>query len=193
MAKTVKAPSKRERLVKAATELFHTRGIISTSLKDIAEKANVPLGNIYYYFKTKQELGLAAGEEQSKRFRTMMNELDSKTNDPKTRVIGSLEFFKDLRESITKYGCPIAQVCIAVNPAMESVGESYAKVYKDYMAWIEKQFRTMGFSAALSHEHATHIIVGEQGACVMAKALGNPDILTNQINKLIDWVNSLKP
>jgi AcrR family transcriptional regulator len=35
--------------------LAHRNGFRDTSLADIAEAAHVPVGNLYYYFKTKEE------------------------------------------------------------------------------------------------------------------------------------------
>ena len=49
-------PGKRERLVRAASELVHHQGVEKTTLAEIAEAADVPLGNVYYYFKTKDAL-----------------------------------------------------------------------------------------------------------------------------------------
>jgi AcrR family transcriptional regulator len=37
-------------------------GFEATSLADIAREAKVPLGNVYYYFKTKDEIGEAIVE-----------------------------------------------------------------------------------------------------------------------------------
>lgn len=47
---------KKQTLLNAAKELFAKRGIGNTSLKDIAERSGVPLGNIYYYYKTKLDI-----------------------------------------------------------------------------------------------------------------------------------------
>ncbi|MGZ3346649.1 MAG: TetR/AcrR family transcriptional regulator, partial [Caulobacteraceae bacterium] len=52
-------PDKRDRLVEAAADLAHRRGFRETSLAAIAEAAGVPLGNVYYYFKTKDALAEA--------------------------------------------------------------------------------------------------------------------------------------
>src|SRR5689334_20887330 len=59
--------AKRERLVASAAELLHHNGAGATSLADIAQHADVPLGNVYYYFRTKDDLVravLAAQVEQ---------------------------------------------------------------------------------------------------------------------------------
>ena len=54
---------KRSRLVSAAMDLAYQNGFGATSLADIAREAEVPLGNVYYYFKTKDEIGEAIGLE----------------------------------------------------------------------------------------------------------------------------------
>jgi TetR/AcrR family transcriptional repressor of nem operon len=45
-------PDKRTRLIETATKLAYGRGFRETSLADIAKAARVPVGNVYYYFKT---------------------------------------------------------------------------------------------------------------------------------------------
>src|SRR5690349_24463219 len=47
---------KRERLVAGALQTLHAQGVESTTLADIAKAADVPVGNVYYYFKTKDDL-----------------------------------------------------------------------------------------------------------------------------------------
>ena len=51
---------KRVRLIEAAKVLIHQQGFHLTTLADIAQEADVPLGNVYYYFKTKEAIGEAA-------------------------------------------------------------------------------------------------------------------------------------
>ena len=53
---------KRSQLVSAAVGLAYQNGFEATSLADIAREAKVPLGNVYYYFKTKDEIGEAIVE-----------------------------------------------------------------------------------------------------------------------------------
>src|SRR5579862_2461489 len=50
---------KRAELVAAATLLLHEQGFHRTTLAEVAARAEVPLGNIYYYFKTKEALAEA--------------------------------------------------------------------------------------------------------------------------------------
>jgi AcrR family transcriptional regulator len=50
------APPNLERILAAAARLFTKQGFHGTSTRDIAAEAGVSLGNIYNYFKTKEEI-----------------------------------------------------------------------------------------------------------------------------------------
>ncbi len=55
---------KRERLVASAGERLHRQGVAATTLADIAQAADVPVGNVHYYFRTKDDLVRAVIEAQ---------------------------------------------------------------------------------------------------------------------------------
>jgi len=48
--------SKRDRLVEAAKTMFYQHGVTRSTLAEIAQQAQVPLGNVYYHFRTKEAL-----------------------------------------------------------------------------------------------------------------------------------------
>ena len=48
--------NKRERLLAAARDLIHEQGFKPTTLADIARESDVPLGNVCYYFKSKDDI-----------------------------------------------------------------------------------------------------------------------------------------
>ncbi len=56
-------------------KLAYRNGFSETSLADIAEAAHVPIGNVYYYFKTKEELGGAVVERRLAQFREFREEM----------------------------------------------------------------------------------------------------------------------
>jgi TetR/AcrR family transcriptional regulator, transcriptional repressor for nem operon len=58
----------RTRLIQAAVTMAYRHGFGKTSLADIAEEAKVPLGNVYYYFKTKEAIGEAIVEQRLQEF-----------------------------------------------------------------------------------------------------------------------------
>src|SRR5437899_12206063 len=67
---------KRSRLIQTAVKLAYRHGFRTTSLADIAEAAKVPVGNVYYYFKTKDEIGEAIVEQRLLEFRALREQWD---------------------------------------------------------------------------------------------------------------------
>lgn len=56
----------RQRLIRAAIELFGGRGYHDTSIADILKESACTRGVLYYYFSSKEELGYAAIEEETR-------------------------------------------------------------------------------------------------------------------------------
>ena len=50
--------SVKERILQSAEELIYQKGYDATSISDIMEVADVGKGQLYYYFKSKKEIGL---------------------------------------------------------------------------------------------------------------------------------------
>src|SRR6201991_888301 len=55
-AKTQKGDQTKALILETALEIFQERGYEQTTMRAIAEKAKVSLGNAYYYFRSKEYL-----------------------------------------------------------------------------------------------------------------------------------------
>jgi AcrR family transcriptional regulator len=74
-----------EKIEAAALRLFIRRGFYGTSVRDIAQEAGVSLGNIYNYYRTKEQLfsslvrryGVRMGELQQKLLSPLLGNLDA--------------------------------------------------------------------------------------------------------------------
>ena len=53
---------KREKIIKISADLFHQYGYNSVGLSTILNKAEVPKGSFYHYFKSKEDLLIEAGD-----------------------------------------------------------------------------------------------------------------------------------
>ncbi len=49
-------PSRRDQILDAALELFATQGITATTTRDVAARAGVATGSVFYHFATKPDL-----------------------------------------------------------------------------------------------------------------------------------------
>ena len=95
---------KRIRLVKGADQLFHQQGINNTTLADIAQSADVPLGNVYYYFKSKESIILAVITDRLQTLQQLFNELNNNIANPKDRLKALLENWLSNDNAITNFG-----------------------------------------------------------------------------------------
>src|SRR5260370_40443515 len=108
---TVAQPGKRERLVGAAADLLYRQGVEKTTLADIAEAAEVPLGNIYYYFKTKDAIVDAVVEAHVRSIEETLASLDRRYRSPKGRLKALFRTLADRHDVIAQYGCPHGTLC----------------------------------------------------------------------------------
>ena len=75
--------SNKDKIMEAATELFHLYGYDGTSVDMLIKKAGVSKSNFYYYFEGKEELGLdvltklADSERSVKSRRVMQTDLNA--------------------------------------------------------------------------------------------------------------------
>src|ERR1700684_9824 len=102
----------RTRLLQAAEKATYLYGFGSTSIADIAKEARVPLGNVYYYCKTKDEIGGAIVELRVSRFKKLLQDLDE-GNSPKERLCGVVDIKIKNREALARGGCPVGTSCSA--------------------------------------------------------------------------------
>src|ERR1700676_2015604 len=100
----------RARLLQAAVNVTYQYGFGQAALADIAKEAKVPLGNVYYYFKTKDEIGGAIIDLRVSRFRKLLQELD-KADSPRERLCGFVQIKINNREGLARNGCPVGTLC----------------------------------------------------------------------------------
>src|SRR5437879_10234974 len=111
-------PGKRERLVAAATQLLHQQGIERTTLADIANAADVPAGNVYYYFKTKDDVIAAVIEAHAQQIKTTLASIDTHHRSPKSRLKAFVREFTAQSGIVAQYGCPLAVRFLEVRQAV---------------------------------------------------------------------------
>jgi TetR/AcrR family transcriptional repressor of nem operon len=182
--------NKRDRLIEAAALLFHQKGLTATSLADIATKADIPIGNVYYYFKTKEELALAAIARRKEQFAAIYAQLEENIPDPRQRLIAAVSYFDTVRDEYAKFGCPVGKIINDADVEKDAVAKTAAQVLGDFVEWAEYQFRSLGHTAE-GQKYATSLMAGIQGAAMMAKALQNPQIMSDEIYRLVGWLETL--
>src|SRR6476660_439607 len=128
---------KRTRLVETAMKLAYRDGFRESSLADIAEAAHVPVGNVYYYFKTKEELGEAVVERRLTQFREFREEID-RLRSPKERLFAFVESIRGNREQLARGGCPLGGLCSELHKEGGALAKKSAGLFTEPMGWLEE-------------------------------------------------------
>ena len=98
--------SKREKLLQAAIKLFIKNGFHAVTVDAISEEAGITKKTLYHYFKSKEELILAALRYRDERFRNdFMRMVESKTEDPKDRLLVVFDVLEEWFREEDFYGC----------------------------------------------------------------------------------------
>jgi AcrR family transcriptional regulator len=181
-------PGKRERLIAAAYELIYRRGVARTSLADIAQAADVPVGNVYYYFKTKDDIIAAVVQAHTDQIVSTLGDLQRRHRSPKARLKAFVRFLADQAESTAQYGCPHGTLSSELAKGDEGSDPLAAALMQIQLDWSEQQFRAMARRDA--HDLAVELLVGYQGSAVLAHALGQPELMARQARRLEKWIET---
>ncbi len=180
---------KRERLVAAASQLLYQQGAERTTLAEIAKLADVPPGNVYYYFKTKDDVIAAVIEGHEQEIRTTLAAIDARHGTPRERLKGLLSEFVSQSEIISQYGCPLGSLCSELDKRAPESSPAAAGLMRLPVEWAAGQFRALGRADA--GDLALDLMAGYEGSALLASTLRDPAILSSAADRLSRWIDSL--
>lgn len=182
-------PGKRARLIQAAMTLAYRRGFKETRLADIAAEANVPPGNVYYYFKTKEEIGAAIVDERLSQIRTLHQKLDN-LDSPQERLCAFVQMTLDNRKVLARGGCPIGTLCTELHKEDGPLAKQSTVLFAEMLSWLKAQFEALAKSGD-SQGLAVHLLSALQGIAVITHTLGDPAIVVAETERLQRWIRTL--
>ncbi|WP_371786015.1 TetR/AcrR family transcriptional regulator [Streptosporangium subroseum] len=179
---------KRERLTAAAVKMLHEQGVEKTTLADIARAADVPVGNVYYYFKTKDDLVEAALGAHAQGLQTMIASFEGLST-PQDRLKTLIGGWVGQRDLAARFGCPTGSLCSELGKRADGLDRTAAKVMQGMIDWSEQQFRLMGRSD--SRDLAVALIAAYQGISLLANTFRDPELMVREGDRLERWIDSL--
>ncbi|WP_405490380.1 TetR/AcrR family transcriptional regulator [Streptomyces sp. NBC_00096] len=190
-AKAGRRGGKRERLAAAAARVLHEQGMEKTTIADIARAADVPLGNVYYYFKTKDQLVEAAIGAHAQNLAGLITALDTLPT-PQDRLKALLAGWVDQRELTARYGCPTGSLASELDKRDDGLDQTLAEVMRVLLDWAEQQFKALGRTAD-ARELAVALIASYQGISLLTNTFRDPDMMAAEGRRLERWIDSLTP
>jgi AcrR family transcriptional regulator len=183
-----KRQDKKHKLLIAAKTLIHKKGFGDTTLADIAHEADVPLGNVYYYFKTKEAIGLAVIEQRFKDWEMWRKKAMGQPI-VLSRLVLFLQNFMSC-EIEAEMTFPMGHLCEEFSREGGALATSSKKFLKSFIDWLEEQFQLMGLAERALSTAYTFLAMA-QGAMLLGQALQDDVIINRQKNLIERWLTGL--
>ncbi|MBS0287579.1 MAG: TetR/AcrR family transcriptional regulator [Proteobacteria bacterium] len=177
---------KRERLIEAADKLIYEQTFHTTTLADIAKLADVPLGNVYYYFKTKEAIMDAVLHRRMTEWRNLFQQWEQ-IPDIKQRLTALLHHNNAQSETLARFGCVIGSLCQELGKQGGVLATAASKLMADILKWVESQFREMG-KGERSTQLATYYLAAIQGMNLLTLTFKEPQYMERQSESLQEWL-----
>ncbi|WP_395838419.1 TetR/AcrR family transcriptional regulator [Archangium violaceum] len=165
--KQERAARTRLEIMEAAITLFARRGILATTMAELAKAIRMTPGALYWHFPTKEDLLLAAIEELHERFLSEFQELSNEQRRLTARQ--QLEAFLGRGQQFLRYhreyGIFFGMVAVESAYTNDRVAESIREKLEVYVGVLENiihhgQHRTKEFRTDVDAHVAAHSIFG---------------------------------
>lgn len=176
----------RDKLTQAATTLFYKQGVGNTTLADVSAASGVPLGNIYYHFKTKDDLTNAVIRKRSEDLKAAFEVAECESN-PTDKLLAIVRDSRQHSDLLSQQGCPYASLI----HDLDKLGTEHdaAGLLQLYLDYAQAQF--LALELPHPHELAGELISRLQGAFVLANALKSQALLDTQLTRIETWLKTL--
>jgi TetR/AcrR family transcriptional regulator, transcriptional repressor for nem operon len=186
------------KLLDAALEVIRTKGYAATSVEDLCRAAGVTKGAFFHHFGSKEELGTAAAAHFGAMAAALFDAAPyHRLEDPVERVLGYVAFRKSILEGeLPEFTCllgTMVQEAYSTHPAIreacarEMTGHALT-LTADIAAAQAETGRAAGIDPA---SLALHVQAVLQGALVMAKATGGPELARDSLDHLHRYIEGL--
>ena len=186
---------KRVELIRAAARLLHEQGFQRTTLADVAACAEVPLGNVYYYFRTKEALAEAVIAAHEDGLRRQFALWEGAHRDSRRRLRCLVRAPLDVADRVIQFGCPHGSLCQELEKlgARAPLAKAARRLLATYIDWAEQQFREHHCRPREARALATDLVASLQGTMLVAHTLRSRELLMQQLRRLERWLDKSLP
>jgi TetR/AcrR family transcriptional repressor of nem operon len=176
----------RDRLLLSASRLIHDRGYSAVSVSDICDDAGLKKGSFYHFFPSKRDLVLAAID----RYAAEQARAISAALDPQLPAVDQLRrmFSTAACDVATRHaedgaiqGCPLGNLALEMAHRDPAIRDKVSCVFAQWRAAVGVVLgRAVQRGELQPHDTeavAEAIVAYVEGAILMAKASGDPDVM----------------
>lgn len=185
-----KSEKTQQRIVLAASQLFYRKGYNRTSFSDVVEEAGVPRGNIYYYFKTKDDILKAVVKHRLNLTQTMLQEWEKNIREPLDRLERFVQIMYDSTPALLSSGCPMGSLNVELAKDQPELQREAKKLFDMFQRWLARQFIDLGYPDE-AHDLSLQLLARGQGLIVIAQVYQDPGFLERGTKEINRWLENL--
>lgn len=190
MTMAYKGEKTRADLVSQAKQLFYRHGYDGTSFSDIVEASGLYRGNIYHYFKTKDDILKAVIDLHRDEFGSLLARWDREHADPKERLSAFVDMLTGRKTELVQYGCPIGSLNMELGKGRRELQKAARALFDLFRDWLAVCFKQLG-KGDEAKSLALHLLGRAQGITVIAHVYQDAKLLRREIGELQAWIRAL--
>lgn len=185
-----KGEKTRADIVNCARKLFYEHGYDSSSFTQIVDATGLFRGNIYHYFKTKDEILEAVVASYLNDYQALLTQWEREHHDPKARLRAFVDMITGHKAALVKYGCPIGSLNTELGKERHELQHIARALFELFQNWLAARFTELGL-AKEANELALHLLGRAQGIAVITHVYRDKQYLEREIGQLVSWINQL--
>lgn len=186
------------KLLDAALHVIREKGYQATRVEDVCAAAGLTKGSFFHHFKSKEDLALAAAEHWNAVTGALFASAPYRElADPLDRLLAYVDYRKGLlRGELPEYSCLAGTMVQEVYATHPQLREACEKSISRHAATLEmdielamKKYNVRGNWTPRSLALYTQAVI--QGALILAKARGGPEVAATMMDHLRRYVELL--
>jgi TetR/AcrR family transcriptional repressor of nem operon len=190
-----KGTETKERIIQKALDLFHERGYFATSMNDIVDFTGVKKGNLYFHYKSKEELAVEVLKEALREYENFITARINGTT-PLAKLISMIEGIVAFHiEKGNGRGCIFGNMALESKDNSSSLSDFVKSVFvkweRNICDLITKSINTCEISAVdLPDNYARIIIAQIEGGIMLSRIYADyrplrecADVIIADLNK----------
>jgi TetR/AcrR family transcriptional repressor of nem operon len=185
-----------EKLLDAALRLMLSKGYPATTVDEICAEAGVSKGSFYHFFKTKEDLGLAAIERFYQRGQDVMqNGPFTEVEDPVERAFGFVDHVESKSTFLWMDGCLLGSFALELADTNPVMREEVSRMFEEIASRMASMLRPIADRAGEGGPTATALaemfLSTLEGSIVLARAHHDPDRIPKTVRRFRRFLEQL--
>ncbi len=172
-----------ERLMDAAENSVRLRGYHAVSFRDLAEELGIKSSSVHYYFRQKEDLGLALVERYAERFFATLGDKVGQADTPEAKIRAFAAVYREAltgSDRICLCGMLGAESC-GLPPALSEAAGGFLQANIDWVAAALPR----NLTPSARKRKAAHIVATLQGAMILASSLKDYGLYDSAVKDLL--------